>query len=322
MDAFDPKNDLIDQYLRGELEGAALEEFLRKLQGDPELKQDVEFRRLLASGIHNYGRNELKKYIRERTNHRRVMRISRRVWFYAAAAVGLILVSGIAVIMVNQGKHSGVPASEIATADTTVSENQEDPALAKNKTVVPGTAETPLNDPGVEDTTRIAMIEEVQPESVIPEAVTVASNISVIPIRIQPLTKEPEGTRAPVQVGRPKKAEDEVVMSQGRMDSLMAEHSGSMKPVYTSGDDDAAKFRLSFLETREGQPAVSFRKGEIAGNDVTVYNLPYDNPLIFNYQSRYFLKTGDKFYEIKTGSSGIQPVKAITDPALIKALSK
>lgn len=322
MDAFDPKNDLIDQYLRGELEGAALEDFLRKLQHDTELKQDVEFRRLLAAGIHSYGSHELKKYIRERTNHRRVMRISRRVWFYAAAAIGLILVASVAVIMVNQGKRIGEPASEIASAETTVSENQVDPALAKNKTVVPGTTETPLNNPGVADTNRIAMIEEVQPESEIPEAVTVASNISVIPIRVQPLTKEPEGTRAPVQVARTRKAEDEVVMSQGRMDSLMAEHTSSMKPVYTSGEDDAARFRLSFLETREGQPAVSFKKGEKADNEVTVYNLPYDNPLIFNYQSRYFLKTADKYYEIKTGSIGIQPVKAVTDPALIKALSK
>lgn len=321
MDAFDPENDLIDKYLRGEMSREELDRFERQLQTNTSLKEDVELRRLLVGSIQAYGSRELKNYLRQRTGHRRLMKISYRNWYYAAAAVGLILIASTVFLI---SRNPLGKTSESAVASQTDSSSAEmaqhpakpdstSPAIAVQTEDVPGKAKDSLtaqNEPG-EDGMQEPM----------PEAVTVASNIPVIPIRIKPAVKEQAGNRGNVSTGRNDNP-DEEVMSQGKMDTAIANHTGSMKPAITSGEDDAARFKLSFLATREGEPSVAVTKSGQNGLEMAVYNLPYDNPLIFNYQSRYFLKTGDRYYEINTQAGGLQKVKPVADPALIKLLSR
>jgi hypothetical protein len=70
MDAFNPENELIDKYLRGELQGRELDSFLKTLEHDPILKKDVELQQLMVRGIQERGSAELKRYIKMRSSNK------------------------------------------------------------------------------------------------------------------------------------------------------------------------------------------------------------------------------------------------------------
>jgi hypothetical protein len=53
-----------------------------------------------------------------------------------------------------------------------------------------------------------------------------------------------------------------------------------------------------------------------------VYNLPYDNPQVLNLSDRYFLKAGDRYYEININRTDSQKVKPVTDTQVLAALEK
>ena len=51
-------------------------------------------------------------------------------------------------------------------------------------------------------------------------------------------------------------------------------------------------FNLEFKNTKNATPMVSTIHTDENNLDLIVYNLPYNNPLIFTYNSKYYLKTG------------------------------
>ena len=123
MNEFDPKNDLIDKYLKGELSGAALHGFEESLEQDEELRKSLEQRRLVYEVIVQYGRVEMKNFLRKQTTHRRIFSISRKNFYYAAAAIALILL-GTTVVMLKLTEQATRNKENVATGLKTDKQDQ------------------------------------------------------------------------------------------------------------------------------------------------------------------------------------------------------
>ena len=87
----------VDRYLRGELSGIELEDFVHRLSGDDALKREVELQQILHKGIHLAREEQLKRKILAAVNYRKplvpfalkmivtfftVILIGITVWFY------------------------------------------------------------------------------------------------------------------------------------------------------------------------------------------------------------------------------------------------
>lgn len=89
----------VDRYLRGELTGIELEDFIRRISEDDVLKREVELQQILYKGIHMAQEERLKRTILAAVNYRKplvpfalkmivtfltVLLIGITVWFYTA----------------------------------------------------------------------------------------------------------------------------------------------------------------------------------------------------------------------------------------------
>jgi hypothetical protein len=346
MDANDSKHDLIDKYLRGELSAQALDDFTQSLENNSSLKQDVELRKLMVQAIQEHGAVQLKNYIRSKTTQKEIMKVSFRAWYYAAAAVGLILVAST-VILLNQPRTTTISNEMVATVDSNSQDTLKKPnTLAHNraKIEVPTIDAPPRDDEyNFEDPNSPTLHEEgtgghsdfkntdgieVGSNSY-SDAVIIASNIPVIPIRIESnldnaMVMSGETIRANVR----KKSDSKDKLGDVNYSKAPSIDSAIAWENTRVSDDDLlkeslAKFKLSFVNTKEALPMVSLNKSKNQeSTEVIVYNLPYDNPLILNYNSKYYLKAGEDYYEFNINKSGKQNVSAVTELALIEALNR
>ncbi|MBL7811650.1 MAG: hypothetical protein JNL57_05460 [Bacteroidetes bacterium] len=299
MDVFDPENDLIDKYLRGELHGRELDAFLRNLDHDPLLKRDVEFRRLLVNGINDFGKVQLKNYLRQHTRQKQAMRIGFKTWYYAAAAVALVLVGSVLVIR-NAQRHSSqaLATDSAALAKTDGSVNAE--VKEKNQTVeINGkTTNTPVA--GVDKSADDKKADNAQNEG----AVVIASNIPVLSVNV-----------ASDNVPMAKSSDTQMTMEQWR------NRKNNPGAQTATPPEPQRRFKLSFNNTKDRDARIDINPAE--GNQITAYNLPYDgNPQIVQYSGRYFLRTGGSVYEIYPNKAGSQTATRITDASLLKTLSR
>lgn len=344
MDAFDPQNDLIDSYLKGELSGKALDDFHQQLNTDSALREDVQFRALLVNGIKNRGAMELKNFIRQRTTQKRVIKISFQTWYYAAAALAILLLGASAVLYFSSGgmnenldtavaTESTAPNGAIDNAADMNKNNTEEPGSKKSSAdssvannIYPGTVEAPPDD---------YLTDKDGADIDYPDAVIIASNIPVQSIRIESELDDAvmmESTAAPVTVKATKNPVAKTSGTVGQSEMAPTQKSNLDSAIKKNRDaiaknsevkTTAEKFRLSFVNTQDAKPFVSLdtKDDKTAGStEVVVYNLPYDNPLIFNLNERYFLKTGEKYYEINIHKAGKQTVTPVTDKEILAAL--
>jgi hypothetical protein len=330
MEPFDPENDLIDKYLRGELHGQDLDGFVRQLERDPLLKQDIEFRRLLVRGINDYGSVQLKNYLRQRTQQKRVLRLSYKAWYFAAAAVGTILLVGVAVLM-QFGDNGAKQSTNIASTENTDSVGSiQKNDVNKDKEIATEKSENTivLADSSVRDA--IGGSESEAAPAIPPQAVVIASNIPVVPIKISGQV-DPDVTmkRKPGEIKTPgsgtSKSSD--ATSGSYTDSMLTVEGKLAKARQPQNNGDAdydpARYKLNFFNTPEGTPQISVNKNSKTVGEISVYNLPYDtNPQLLQYNSKYYLKTGTGFYEVNTNTNRLQNAVKISDPAIIKSLSK
>lgn len=335
MDAFNPENELIDKYLRGELQGRELDSFLKTLEHDPILKKDVELQLLMVRAIQERGSAELKRYIRMRTTQKRVMRVSHKTWYSAVAALAIILLAAV-FILVRQNPASK-NESGIAMNDTANNAPKLSPAAsaddAKNPqgngmiamTDVPDANQRTEENAAASD----AFFENQLQEN---EAVAIAMNIPVIPIRIQSTTAAETMSMPPKQLGtrhtktegssadQDESPEDSKYMIDSNIARSKADIAAALKTQNT-----VSQFKLSFANTEDAIPQVVVNKrsgNEVTLADLMVYNLPYDNPQVLNLSDRYFLKAGDRYYEININRTDSQKVKPVTDTQVLAALEK
>lgn len=97
----------IEQYLRGELQGVALDKFKADLKKDPELQQALAMQEAIVESIRQVREQELRAYIKEHTSGGGRLRINRlQVILSAAAAIAII---AVATILLNRGQEPSDP---------------------------------------------------------------------------------------------------------------------------------------------------------------------------------------------------------------------
>jgi len=325
MDAFDPQNEKIDRYLRGELHGKELDAFLQNLTTDPSLKKEMEFRELLVRGIQDHGNIQLKNYLKQKTTQKRGLFIGYKSWHYAAAAVGLVLVGSI-VVLLNMKQSNQV--SNTVAKETTISQTPPQNGIPK----APETPDLgqPVAEKSMGSADKGATIENAKPEVSAAEnagglaiveldkdnIITVASNIQVIPIRIEsPIEKVTTMSNRPpsAPIGAVKRK------TGNEPDSTYDAEKGDLAKDQIDGQNNG-KFKLNFYSSKDAAPQIAATKKDALNTEILVFNLPYDNPLLLTYKSKMYLKTGTKYYEIDLDHNGKQKATPVTDLLLLKAL--
>lgn len=315
MNEFDPKNDVIDRYLKGELGEAELKAFEDELQRDAELKKILEERRLVYEVIVRYGQVELKHFLRKQTTQRRLLAISKRNIYYAAAAVALILVTTTVVILTLQ-KQGGQKPTEVA---------EKYKATEKLKTTEkPEDANANLAE--LKDTSSIAI---AQSDMVISDsnALLVAANVKVVSIDLGETTDDDAEqetatmSRAPAMAQKFKKeaykAEPRGDKLANGTDSLTLSESAVNKRLQSS-----IRMNMNFYNTASGEKTVVYQIGKSGEPELDIFNLPYDNPLLFADGNNTYLKAGDAYYQIELNAGKIQKVKPVSERKLLKRFNR
>lgn len=338
MENQDLLNELKDRYLRGELSGEELSSFEQRMQSDPEFKKEMDFRALLVKGIQESGAAQLKQFIRNRTTQKKVMLISFRTWYYAAAAVALLLVSSTVVLWISQTqavKNEAIAQnrSESEPAEVPNQVTQPAPQLDATKSKAIDSAKPDLTDMVATNEESAAgnssgdvIAPPVAQTEDYPDVVMIATNIPVIPIRIEPAAENYSATEIksiPQKNGTyTRKKSEEAVAGKTTKDTGLR---WSPETIAKASEDkeDNTRFSLNFANTRDAKPQMEVRqKNNNESNEVYVYNLPYDNPIILEYNNKYYLKTGSSYYEFQLRSGKKQSVAPVTDKVLLEALNK
>jgi hypothetical protein len=115
--------DLFDQYLKGEIHGAELASFEKRLSGDQAFAEALRVHSILVSGIREHGRMELKNYLKEHGKMAITKAPVRRfdMRYAAAASIVVLTILGVATYFYVQPQHAPIIA--------TISEKQEEPIV-------------------------------------------------------------------------------------------------------------------------------------------------------------------------------------------------
>jgi hypothetical protein len=342
MSEMDPHIELIDRYIRGELSGSELQAFLTKLQSEPAFKAQVEQQEKIAALVYAFGHAQMKQYLRQKTRHRGVFSLSKKTWYYAAASVLLIAFS-TAIILWKINPEAGNKMPLTAKGDTLSAEKKEVITMAKeqdrgndngdttkNTEVIAQNAENNL-PPAIEELND----DEFTASAESPEPIVIASNIQAVaislnsPVMSQKSMKEETAEMKPA---RKFKTEAEVAKpTTSRIDDnkYVTENGGTgyKMPETSRTKKQVLRFSFTFLESIEKTPAVEIDKY----NDiyfVRCFNIVYGNPLVYEWQNRYFLHSGIKTYELKNlplqngQKTPVSAAQEVTDPAILSLIGR
>ena len=340
MNEFDPDIDLIDRYLRGELKDAEHAAFMTKLQADATFKKEVQNRERLAAAVYAYGHAEMKKYLRHKTRHRGIFSLSKKTWYFAAASVLLIAFSSVIIIWkMNQGENR----PPIITKTNQDPEVREKPAVSSdsrvktpndsnksNEEIVAGNTETsapPLESGDESDDADVA-------ES---EPIIIASNVPAVAIDLNNSAEDAQKSlkteATEMRQSRTVEASDQPVAASGQVAKTKpaspVENSASdfKQPAKIRNKKAAVRFSFTFCETPRNKPMVEVEKN----NDIYIvrcFDIVYGNPLVYEWQNRFFLNSGFKTYELKNlPAQNGQKIPAtdaseVTDPTILKLIGQ
>lgn len=344
MNEFDPQTDLIDRYLRGELEGAELEAFMTKLQSDDAFQKQVQQHEKLAAAIYALGHARMKHYLRQKTSHRGIFRLSRKTWYFAAASVMLIAFSAAIILWkLNPGiqtVQNGTARKEKVTDST---ENQPpvyvttEPEIKKaNPDTAPEAAAEITQDalpPFESNDDEVSEARAADPDPII-----IASNVQAVAIALFSQTDAQKSLKTEAsEMKRTRVAEADVqpqsssssgqtakAKQPGRTESAGTDYK---QPEQIRSKKTAMRFSLTFCETPRNTPMVQIDKY----NDmyfIRCYDIVYGNPLVYEWQNRYFLHSGIKVYELlnlpsqngqKTPTA---PAQEVTDQSILKLIGR
>jgi hypothetical protein len=329
MNEFDPNIELIDRYLRGELQGSELEAFMTKLQSDDTFRAAVSEQEKVAAAIYAVGRARMKQYLAEKTRHRGSFFISKKAWYFAAASVVLVVLAATLFLWkVSPEMQRNVPFVK-TDADTTGPDKRNEDKW---------TLQTPTEKPSKDTSTNEEIIalnqeEELPPmktddagsASVAvepPEPIIIASNVQAVAISLLSQTEAQKSLKTEaMEMKRPRAAEADIQLQPATTgQTAKAKQSGRAE---TSGND----YKQPFFETPRNAPMVQVEKY----NDmyfVRCYDIVYGNPLVYELQNRYFLQSGNKVYELlnlpaQNGQKS-PPVAAteVKDPAILNMIGQ
>jgi hypothetical protein len=342
MNEFDPNIELIDRYLRGELQGSELEAFMTKLQSDDTFRAAVSEQEKVAAAIYALGRARMKQYLAEKTRHRGSFFISKKAWYFAAASVILVaLATTLFLWKVSPEMQQKIPFVKTESDTATKEKLDEDkwtlqtPSEKTSKDTSANEEIIALNQeeelPPMETDDAGSASVAVEP----PEPIIIASNVQAVAISLLSQTEAQKSLKTEaMEMKRPRAADADVqpttakpiakAKQSGREENANVEYK---QPEQTRSKKAAMRFSLTFFETPRNAPMVQVEKY----NDmyfVRCYDIVYGNPLVYELQNRYFLQSGNKVYELlnlpaqngqKSPSVAATEVK---DPAILNMIGQ
>ncbi|MEY3982836.1 MAG: hypothetical protein RL160_393 [Bacteroidota bacterium] len=318
-------SEWIDRYLRGELRGEELELFERRLRQDAAFALEFNTQKLLAEGIRQARRDELKRYIAERTRQRVITLPRNRSFLIGIAASIALFAAGWL------GWKSVLPKVETSV----VASNNPSPGTNAPESGIPA---LPPPSNAQKDHTQnraqeelVAVVTPDVAQELVEDAPTNFQDDAGIPESDMPLSAPAEP--APELVASVRLAlaewEQNETMAGNTPDQITTTKAMKKVPekAPTTSDESPAsapqtirkdnsiqaQYDLVFLNVPE--PGISY---EIkSGNQIIINNLDYLNPLLIRYRSRYFLKSAGQWYELNIQAKGRQPLVALKDKALL-----
>lgn len=343
MSELDPHIELIDRYIRGKLSGSELQAFLTKLQNDPTFKAQVEQQEKIAALVYSFGHAQMKQYLRQKTRHRGVFSLSKKTWYYAAASIMLIAFT-TAIILWKISPEQGNKLPLTANGDTLSADktevitesngqnrgNHNNTDTTKNTEIIAENAEN-NSPPAIEELND----DEFTALAEAPEPIVIASNIQAVAISLNsPVMAQNSLKEETVEMKPARKLKTEAEAAKPTTSGIndnrhFSENAGTGYKMPETGRTKklVLRFSFTFLETLEKSPAVEIDKY----NDmyfVRCYNIVYGNPLVYEWQNRFFLHSGIKTYELKNMPSQngqktpISPAQEITDPAILSLIGQ
>lgn len=122
--------DWIDQYIKDELEGEALDIFKKKLREDEEFAQKVELQKAIVAEIAAQRKAELKDFIQENAKVEYIQNIWGTRWMYASAAI-IVVAIGLyfAIQRIDQNRIPDLVHTEETTGAEDIAENDQHEAV-------------------------------------------------------------------------------------------------------------------------------------------------------------------------------------------------
>lgn len=343
MNEFDPQIDLIDRYLRGELQGAELEAFMTKLQSDSAFNTRVKQQEKIAAAIYALGHARMKKYLAEKTRHRGIFSITKKTWYFAAASVVLVIFATAMLLWKLNPKNQD--HTTLVKTDPEVQlpngPNKGKTDVAVNSAVAPKIDTTnSINGSLAQQTEEIGppAMEQARDDAQVADAdpILVASNIRVVAIQLQPEVsmrlkslkaeaeefKQPKLSEAATQSSKTPTASRNKVNSSAEYAESAPKQSDTLKIRKPT-----VRFSLTFYETPKQTATLEIEKF----NDmffIRCFDIAYGNPLVYEWQGRYFLQTGIKTYELKNlpaqNNQKSAPTAAteVKDPSILNMIGR
>jgi len=82
------------------------------------------------------------------------------------------------------------------------------------------------------------------------------------------------------------------------------------------------KMNMNFFNSTSGEKSVLYQIGKSGEPELFIYNLPYDNPLLFSIGNDTYLKAGNEYFKIELSENKIQKVQPVNDSKLINRFNK
>jgi len=342
MNEFDPHTDMIDRYLRGELQGDELQAFMTKLQSDPTFKQQVENQGKIAAAIYSIGYAEMKQYLRQKKIHKGMFRLSSKTWYFAAASVMLIAFSAAIIIWkLNPGlkTEQNSTAETRKAADSSKEQNPEFAATERGvKKVNPDTArDTESILQNNEELTAAMESDDAgsKAQAADQEPIIIASNVQAVAIVLSnPADAQKSLKTEASEMNRTRAVESDVqhttsgqTAKAGKAGPAESVSRDYKQPEQIKSKRIPMRFSLTFCETPRNKSMLEIDRF----NDiyfVRCFDIVYGNPLVYEWQNRYFLHSGLKTYELKNlptvngQKSPLKETTEVTDPAILKLIGQ
>jgi hypothetical protein len=324
-------SEWIDRYLRGELRGEELDVFERKLKQDPQFALEFNTQKLLADGIKLARKEELKKYIAERTRQRVITLPRNRSFLIGiAASVALFAAGWLGWKSVLPKVETGVAASENpapgtnapetrtstfppqsnAQKDHTLTQERQDVAAVEPPIVMEENMEdVPVNEEIAAGISDDAM-EPVQPSIPAPELVA-SVRVALAEWESDQIASEAElNESVTVAKAAPRKA---ITKTQANQEKTAAATAPASRSVERNGNAAQTPYDLVFLNIPEPGTAYEMKSTQ----QIQLFNIPYLNPLLIRYKGRHFLRSAGTWYELSIPSKGKLPLNPLKDKALL-----
>ncbi|MBU6325761.1 MAG: hypothetical protein KJS92_09755 [Bacteroidetes bacterium] len=325
-------SEWIDRYLRGELRGEELDVFERKLQQDPQFALEFNSHKLLADAIRAARKEELKRFIAERTRHRVITLPRNRSFLIGLAASIAIFAAGWLgwksvlpkmqkqEVAANKEQKSGNTADNAPSPDAPQQEKEpQDHTLAYQKQeaveAIP-TPETADEHLALEDNQMAPAEADINP----PDAPDSNPEL-VTSVRVALAEWEAEKPAVDVQINETvavrKVAASKTITKAQEGDDKVAPATAPVPPAPRAKTitDNAvqAQYDLVFLNVPEPGTAYEMKSTQ----QIQLFNITYLNPLLIRYKGRHFLRSAGIWYELSIPSTGKQPLIPLKDKALL-----